>query len=169
MRDEEVTKDDWGKLFGLLDTGLELKPADREPWLRGLNVAEALKERLRQLLAERSRFQENGFLETPAARPPPPDNLTRKPAPSAAVAPREPEPEMPTAVRDLSILPNRDPDGGANRNPSGAPHVGMMIKGRYTLTDELGQGGMGHVFKARDQRRWGRDWAPRQGRDWEGC
>ena len=54
MRDEEVTKDDWGKLFELLDTGLELKPPDREPWLRGLDVSEGVKERLRQLLAERA-------------------------------------------------------------------------------------------------------------------
>lgn len=128
MRDEEETKDDWGKLFELLDVALDLAPAEREPWLRQLAIAEPVKARLRQLLAERNRMQEKRFLETPAAAATP-----------------APEPEMPTAVRDLSILPNRDPEG--------APHVGMMIKGRYTLTEELGQGGMGHVFKARDQRR----------------
>src|SRR5689334_10015023 len=131
MRDEDQTKADWGRLFELLDTALDLDPEEREPWIRGLHdVPESLKDRLRKLLAERSRFRKSGFLENPASDStiPPPHSLRDE--------------AIPTGVRDISILPSRD--------RAHAPSVGTLIKGRYTLVEELGQGGMGRVFKARD-------------------
>src|SRR6185295_13696257 len=89
MRDDDRTKDEWGRLFDLLDTALELEPAARESWLRGLkDVPDSTKERLRELMAQRSRFQQEGFLETPPMQPQPSAFASRAPS----EAPPMPEP-----------------------------------------------------------------------------
>ncbi len=69
-------KERWLRISALLDTALELEGDERTAWLERLRGEDpAMAEEVAALLAEHGALEQEGFLEGPAAPPPPPASL----------------------------------------------------------------------------------------------
>ncbi|MEO8010709.1 MAG: protein kinase [Dokdonella sp.] len=85
-----------------------------------------------------------------------PQALSPAPAPLIATAistPAAPVIQMPGPRTGASASPSSARTAGSAAGRSELPNVGEIVKDRFELIDELGRGGMGAVFKARDLRK----------------
>jgi serine/threonine protein kinase len=135
-----ATPQDWKQLFELLDQYFEVEESRRATWLAGLTgLSAATREHLLKLIDQRIHLERAEFLARSPATP--------------GVTGVESVPGLsgestftPTVQRASPAAPAQ----GVGEAPP--PQVGMVLAKHFTLIEELGHGGMGTVFKARD--RW---------------
>ncbi len=131
---------DWKQLFELLDQYFEVEEGQRTAWLAGLKgLSAGTREHLLKLIDQRIQLERAEFLSRSPAMP--------------GVGGMESVPGLsgdstvtPTVQRANLSTPRQ------TDNEITPPSVGTVLNKHFTLMEELGHGGMGTVFKARD--RW---------------
>jgi serine/threonine protein kinase len=135
-----ATPQDWKQLFELLDRYFEVEESRRTAWLAGLtDLSAGTREHLLKLIDQRIKLEKAEFLAGSAAMP----SLTGMES-------------LPGLSGDSTLAPTvqRANRGAPPQTASEAPPpcVGMVLNKHFTLVEEIGHGGMGTVFKAKD--RW---------------
>lgn len=170
-----ITPADWKLLFELLDSALDMDENKREAWMARLDGdALKLKGELRKLLAQHAKVDTAHFVNpylssaqsaaaqavsnaghpaTPHGAPVHADaTLVRLPPGQAAATQRA----VSVGVRTGSSYASTRLAGGLDLHPDqwitpASLQVGSILKNRFVLVEEIGSGGMGRVFKARDR------------------